>query len=137
MMEPSSTPNCRLGNNATIASITPGKKLRTGIDCRISSSGIRMISARRDFAAVYPYASANTRLIAYATRIRTSEKSAYRGKLRGSCDISDSARMGPSQDLPIEYTPKITANTETKTAISIRNPYAQREPAGRATVGGH
>ena len=136
MIEPSSTPNCRLGNSATIASITPGKKLSTGIDWRMSSSGIRIISARRHFAAAYPYASANTRLSTYATRMRTSENSAYSGKLRGSCEISDSARTGPSHDRPIEYTPKITANTETNTAMSIRNAYAQREPAGRAAVGG-
>ena len=44
-MEPSSTPNCRVGNSATMASITPGRKLRTGIDCSVSSSGIMKRSA--------------------------------------------------------------------------------------------
>src|SRR5208337_1142639 len=32
--------------------------------------------------------------------------------------------------------PKSTANTETKTAMSIRNVHARREPAGRAAAGG-
>src|SRR5271157_509607 len=32
--------------------------------------------------------------------------------------------------------PKITANTETKTAMSIRNPHARWDPAGRAAAGG-
>ena len=35
--EPISTPNWRAGNSATMASITPGRKLSTGIDCRMSS----------------------------------------------------------------------------------------------------
>jgi hypothetical protein len=54
MMEPNSTPSWRLGNSATMASMTPGRKLRTGMDCRMSSKGMRTISARRDFAAAYP-----------------------------------------------------------------------------------
>src|SRR5271166_3465171 len=32
--------------------------------------------------------------------------------------------------------PKITANTETNTAMSIRNPHARPEPAGRGAAGG-
>src|SRR5208282_3533712 len=32
--------------------------------------------------------------------------------------------------------PKITANTETKTAISIRNAHVRWEPAGRTAAGG-
>ena len=51
-IEPSSTPICLCGKIATIASITPGKKLSTGIDCKISSSGTRTISARRELAAM-------------------------------------------------------------------------------------
>ena len=70
------------------------------MDCRISSSGINTISARFDLAAAYPYASANTRLIVYATRIRTNVYSAYAHKLRGSCDISNSTLTGPSHDRP-------------------------------------
>src|SRR5208283_5443692 len=136
MIDPNSTPSCRLGNNATIASITPGRKLNTGMDCRISSSGISTISARFDLAAMYPYASANTRLSAYATSIRTSEYIAYRGRLLGSCEISASTFTGPSHDRPIEYTPKITANTPANTAMSIKNAYAQRAPNGLFAGGG-
>ena len=44
-MHPSSTPNCRVGNKATIETITPGRKLRTGMDCKVSSSGIMNRSA--------------------------------------------------------------------------------------------
>src|SRR5215467_12550163 len=128
MMEPNSTPNCRLGNSATIASITPGRKLNTGIDCKMSRSGINTNSARFDFAAVYPYARANARLIPYATRIRTSEYSAYKGKLEGFCEISVSACTGPSHDRPIEYIPKIKANTAMNTPASINDAYAQRAP---------
>src|SRR5580700_1495760 len=32
--------------------------------------------------------------------------------------------------------PKITANTDANTAMSIRNAHAQREPSGRFAVGG-
>ncbi len=53
-MEPNSTPICRVGNNATIASITPGKKLSTGMDCKVSSSGTMNFSARVLYAAMYP-----------------------------------------------------------------------------------
>ena len=106
------------------------------MDCRISSSGINTISARFDFAAAYPYASANTRLIAYATRIRTNEYSAYTHKLRGSCDISDSTLTGPSHDRPIEYTPNTTPNTAANTAISIKNAYPHRAPIGLFSAGG-
>jgi hypothetical protein len=34
-----------------MASMTPGRKLSTGMDWRISSSGTMMISARRELAA--------------------------------------------------------------------------------------
>ncbi len=51
-MDPSSTPSWLCGKIATIASITPGRKLRTGIDCKMSSSGTMMISARRELAAM-------------------------------------------------------------------------------------
>jgi hypothetical protein len=53
-MEPSSTPNCRVGNSATMATITGGRKLSTGMDCSVSSSGIRMRSARALCAANWP-----------------------------------------------------------------------------------
>src|ERR1700730_18120841 len=52
MMEPSSTPSSRLGNRATMASITPGRKESTGMDCRMSKRGIMTISARLEFAAI-------------------------------------------------------------------------------------
>ncbi len=68
----------------------------------MSSSGISTISARFDLAAMYPYASANTRLIAYATSMRTREYIAYSGKLLGFCEISASTFTGPSHDRPIE-----------------------------------
>ena len=69
-------------------------------------------------------------------RILTREYKAYSGKLRGFCEISDSTRTGPSHDRPIEYTPKITANTDTNTAMSTRNDHAQRDPSGRFAAGG-
>ncbi len=50
-IDPSSTPNWLCGKIATIASITPGKKLSTGIDCKMSRSGTITISARRELAA--------------------------------------------------------------------------------------
>ncbi len=53
-MDPSSTPNCRVGNNATIATITPGRKLSTGMDCKVSSSGTMNFSALALYAAMYP-----------------------------------------------------------------------------------
>src|SRR5271154_2962286 len=136
MIDPNSTPSCLLGNSATIASITPGRKLSTGIDCKISSSGIKIISARLEVAAAYPYASANARLSAYATRIRTSEYSAYSGKLHGFCDISASTRTGPNHDFAMEYTPNTAANTQTNTPMSIRNPQPQRDPNGRLVADG-
>lgn len=44
-IEPSSTPICFVGKRETIASITPGRKLKTGIDCKMSSTGIIILSA--------------------------------------------------------------------------------------------
>src|SRR3974377_1905910 len=102
MIDPSSTPSSRLGKSPHIANITPGRKLNTGIDCKMSSSGIRTNSARFDLAAAYPYASANTRLIPYAIRSRTNEYKAYNGKLDGLCEISPSGRTGPIHDRPME-----------------------------------
>ncbi len=51
---PNSMPSCRDGNNDIIASITPGRKLSTGIDCRMSSVAIISDSSRLLYAAVYP-----------------------------------------------------------------------------------
>ena len=45
-IEPSSMPSWRVGKSATIEIITPGRKLSTGIDCSVSSSGIMKRSAR-------------------------------------------------------------------------------------------
>ena len=50
-IEPNSSPAWREGNSATIASITGGRKLRTGIDCSTSSSGIKIRSAAAERAA--------------------------------------------------------------------------------------
>ena len=51
-MEPNSTPSWLCGKIATMASMTPGRKLSTGMDCRMSSKGTMMISARRELAAM-------------------------------------------------------------------------------------
>src|SRR5208283_83940 len=68
--------------------------------------------------------------------MRASEYMAYSGKLLGFCEISAATFTGPSHERPIEYTPKITANTETNIARSIRTPHARGEPAGRGAAGG-
>jgi hypothetical protein len=68
--------------------------------------------------------------------MRTSEYSAYAHKLRGSCEISDSTRTGPNHDRPIEYKPKITPNTATNTAMSMKIAYAHRAPSGLFAGGG-
>ncbi len=47
-----------------MASMTPGRKLNTGIDCSVSSKGIKTRSALALYAARYPYAMLNTRLMA-------------------------------------------------------------------------
>ena len=75
-MEPISTPSWRVGNSDTIASITPGRKLSTGIDCRMSSTASMTPRTRWLYAAMYPYVIANARLSRYATPMRTSEYSA-------------------------------------------------------------
>jgi len=46
-MAPSSMPICRLGNSDIMASMTPGRKLSTGIDCRMSSVAIISASSQR------------------------------------------------------------------------------------------
>ena len=43
---PISTPSWRVGKSATMASMTPGRKLSTGIDCRMSSTAIIKASTR-------------------------------------------------------------------------------------------
>jgi len=43
---PISIPSWRPGISDTMASITPGKKLSTGIDCRMSSTAIMKASTR-------------------------------------------------------------------------------------------
>src|ERR1039458_4528330 len=49
---PNSTPSCRVGNSATMASITPGRKLSTGMDCRMSSTATIRPSMRLLYAAI-------------------------------------------------------------------------------------
>ena len=45
-MAPISTPIWRVGKSDTIASMTPGRKLSTGMDCRMSSTAIMKASTR-------------------------------------------------------------------------------------------
>ncbi len=43
---PISTPSWRVGSSETITSMTPGRKLSTGMDCRMSSTAIMKASTR-------------------------------------------------------------------------------------------
>src|SRR5882672_1108783 len=124
--EPSSRPSCLRGNRATIASITPGRKLSTGIDCRISSKGSKTRAARSDFAAAKPYASANSSDRTYAIAMRTSEYAAYSGSARGLDEMCATGVNGANQMRPETNNAYRIARIPAKTEISATNELSHR-----------
>ena len=72
-IDASSRPTLLPGKIRASARTTPGMKPRTGMLCRMSSSGMRIRCATGSFAAQKPYVSVNASEQTYASSPRESE----------------------------------------------------------------
>ena len=79
-----STPSSRPGNSAINPVTVIDKKPRTGTDCKMSSTGIRIFSACRLFAASAAYGKLKASDTTRAAAIRNTVRSAYSGSRHGS-----------------------------------------------------
>jgi hypothetical protein len=75
-IDASSKPRIECGNTAMKKVTVTVKNPRIGTDCKMSSSGMRIFSARRDRPAAVPYTNVNATDSPSAMNIRVNERNA-------------------------------------------------------------